>query len=140
MGMGAPRGNSDDELGPISEINVTPLVDVMLVLLIIFMITAPLMMVMLPIQLPKTTAEEVGKPKEPLIVGIDIAKQLFYGEEPVTPEEMSSRLAEVALKEPDRKVYVQADKEVPYGSVVELLSVVGQSGLAHVALMAQPAE
>ena len=140
MGMGAPRGNSEDELGPISEINVTPLVDVMLVLLIIFMITAPLMMVMLPIELPKTTAEEVGKPKEPLIIGIDAAKQLFYGEEPVTTEEMTGRLAQVALEEPDRKVYVQADKTVPYGSVIELLGVVGQSGLAHVALMAQPAE
>ncbi len=140
MGMGAPRGNSDEELGPISEINVTPLVDVMLVLLIIFMITAPLMMVMLPIQLPKTTAEEVGKPKEPLIVGIDAAEQLFYGEESVTTEEMSGRLAQVALEEPDRKVYVQADKTVPYGSVIELLSLVGQSGLGHVALMAQPAE
>ena len=140
MGMGAPRGNSDDELGPLSEINVTPLVDVMLVLLIIFMITAPLMMVMLPIQLPKTSAEEVGKPKEPLIVGIDAAKQLFYGEEAVTSEDMTARLAQVALEEPDRKVYVQADKTVPYGSVIDLLALVGQSGLAHVALMAQPAE
>ena len=138
MAMGAPRGTGgDDELGPMSEINVTPLVDVMLVLLIIFMVTAPLMMVKLPIELPKTSAEEVGKPKEPLIVGVDAADQLFYGEEKVTPEEMAGRLAQVAQTEPDRTVYVQADKGVEYGKVVELLGVVGKSGLAKVSLMAQ---
>ena len=75
-----------------------------------------------------------------MILRIDAAKQLFYGEEPVSAEEMSGRLAQVALEEPDRKVYVQADKTVPYGSVIDLLALVGQSGLAHVALMAQPAE
>ncbi|HUS25102.1 MAG TPA: biopolymer transporter ExbD [Candidatus Binatia bacterium] len=135
--MGAPKGNSDDELGPLAEINVTPLVDVMLVLLIIFMVTAPLMMVKLPIELPKISAEEVGKPKEPLIVGVDASTQLFYGEEPVSVDDMKSRLAEVATTEPDRMVYVQADKSVPYGQVIDLLGLVGQSGLAHVSLMAQ---
>jgi biopolymer transport protein TolR len=140
MGMGAPKGNGDDELGPLAEINVTPLVDVMLVLLIIFMVTAPLMMVKLPIELPKTAAEEVGKPKEPLIVGVDASSQLFYGQEPVTQDELASRLTEVVQTEPDRMVYVQADKGVEYGKVVELLGLVGKVGLDHVSLMAQQTE
>ncbi len=135
--MGAPRGGDDDELAPMAEINVTPLVDVMLVLLIIFMVTAPLMMVKLPIELPKTSAEEVGKPKEPVVIGVDTANQLFYGEEPVSHDEMVGRLAKLAQTEPDRMVYVQADKAVDYGKVVELLGLVGTSGLSKVSLMAQ---
>ena len=137
MGMVAPKSAGEDELAPLAEINVTPFVDVMLVLLIIFMVTAPLMMVKLPIELPKVSAEEIGKPKEPLIVGVDMAEQLFYGEEKVTAEELAGRLAEVAETEPDRRVYVQADKGVPYGEVIELLGIVGKSGLANVSLMAQ---
>jgi biopolymer transport protein TolR len=136
MAMAAPRGD-DDELAPMAEINVTPLVDVMLVLLIIFMVTAPLMMVKLPVELPKISAEEVGKPKEPLVVGVDTTDQLFYGEEAISREEMVSRLALVARDEPDRMIYVQADKSVDYGKVVDLLALVGQSGLAKVSLMAQ---
>jgi biopolymer transport protein TolR len=138
--MNAPRGGDGDELGPLAEINVTPLVDVMLVLLIIFMVTAPLMMVKLPIELPKVSAEDVGKPKEPLIVGVDAASQLFFGEQPVTKEEMATRLTEVLNTEPDRMVYVQADKTVPYGEVISLLGLVGQVGLSNVSLMAQQPE
>ena len=136
MAMAAPRGEND-ELAPMAEINVTPLVDVMLVLLIIFMVTAPLMMVKLPIELPKISAEEVGKPKEPLMVGVNTDNQLFYGEEPISHDEMVGRLAKIARDEPDRMIYVQADKSVDYGKVVELLGLVGQSGLSKVSLMAQ---
>ena len=133
MHSGGQRGRRS----PMAEINVTPMVDVMLVLLIIFMVTAPLMMVKLPIELPKISAEEVGKPKEPLMVGVNTDNQLFYGEEQVSHDEMVGRLAQVARDEPDRMVYVQADKSVDYGKVVELLGLVGQSGLAKVSLMAQ---
>jgi biopolymer transport protein TolR len=139
MAMGAPR-SSDDDLGPLAEINVTPLVDVMLVLLIIFMVTAPLMMVKLPIELPKVAAEEVGKPKEPVIVGVDASSQLFYGEEPVSAEDLTARLAKMSSDDPDRMIYVQADQSVPYGKVVDLLGLVGKTGLAHVSLMGQQSE
>jgi biopolymer transport protein TolR len=137
MGMNAPRGEDRDELGPLAEINVTPFVDVMLVLLIIFMVTAPLMMVKLPVELPSTKAEEVGKPKEPLIVGIDATDQVFFGDERVSKQELVGRLTKIAQDEPERMVYVQADKTVDYGKVIDLLGLVGKAGLAHVALMAQ---
>jgi biopolymer transport protein ExbD len=144
MAMSAPRSapGGDEMSGyrPMAEINVTPLVDVMLVLLIIFMITAPLMMSQLPIELPKTSAQDLGKPPEPLIVALDAKGQLYIGSDLVAPNALPGRLKVLADKNPDQVVYVRADKTIPYGQVIALLGVAGQAGFYKISLMSdQPA-
>jgi biopolymer transport protein ExbD len=124
-------------LGPMAEINVTPLVDVMLVLLIIFMVTAPLMMVQLPVELPKASLQEVGKPKEPLVVGVDINGMYYVMKEPVTPDHIMAELKKHVDEDPDQIVYVSADKGVPYGQVMQLLSFCGVAGFYKISLMAE---
>ena len=139
MSMSAPRSapGSDELSGyrPMAEINVTPLVDVMLVLLIIFMITAPLMMAQLPIELPKTSAQDLGKPPEPLIVAVDAKGQLYIGSDVVSQNDLVGRLKALADKNPDQVVYVRADKTIPYGQVMALLGEVGQAGFYKISLM-----
>lgn len=140
MAMSAPRAPAGDESSgyrPVAEINVTPLVDVMLVLLIIFMITAPLMMAQLPIQLPKTSAQDLGKPPEPLIVALDAKGQFYIGSDVVPSAELGGRLRTLAAKNSDQIVYVRADKVVPYGQVMALLSEVGQAGFYKISLMSE---
>ncbi|MEK6805615.1 MAG: biopolymer transporter ExbD [Pseudomonadota bacterium] len=141
MSMGVGHGSGDgDDAPPISDINVTPLVDVMLVLLIIFMITAPLMMQKLPLELPKVRAEEAGKPKEPLIVGVDKTGQFFIGTDPVPADQVLPRLQQIASDDPETMVYVQGDKNNKYSDVLGLLATIGKAGLANVSLMAQTPE
>jgi len=112
-------------------------VDVMLVLLIIFMITAPLMMAQLPIELPKASTQDLGKPPQPLIVALD-AKGLFYlGSDTVTAGDLPGRLKTLAGQNPDQVVYVRADKTVPYGQVMALLAEVGQAGFYKISLMSE---
>jgi biopolymer transport protein ExbD len=140
MAMSAPRAPAGDESSgyrPVAEINVTPLVDVMLVLLIIFMITAPLMMAQLPIELPKSSAQDLGKPPEPLIVALDAKGQFYIGSDVVPAAELDGRLKVLAAKDSDQIVYVRADKTVPYGQVMALLSEVGQSGFYKISLMSE---
>ncbi|MGH8321487.1 MAG: ExbD/TolR family protein [Gammaproteobacteria bacterium] len=143
MSMNLIRGtSSDDELSgyhPMAEINVTPLVDVMLVLLIIFMITAPLMMAQLPIELPKTSAAELGKPKQPLIVSLDAKGQYYLSGKPVAAVDLPARLATLASQDPDEIVYVRADKTIPYGRVMAFLGEVGQSGFYKISLISKQA-
>ena len=141
MAMSAPRGgNSGDEASgyrPVAEINVTPLVDVMLVLLIIFMITAPLMMAQLPIELPKSSAQDLGKPPEPLIVAVDASGLYYIGSDVVAPADLPARLKTLSDANPDQIVYVRADKTIPYGQVMELLGEVGQAGFYKISLMSE---
>lgn len=124
---------------PLAEINVTPLVDVMLVLLIIFMITAPLMMVKLPIELPRTNAEAMGKPKQPLIVSLDAKGQYYLAGQPVPVASLLSQLHTLATQDPDQVVYVRADKSIAYGQVMLLLGEVGQAGFYKISLISKRA-
>lgn len=138
MAMRMPGvGGEDEELAPMAEINVTPLVDVMLVLLIIFMVTAPLMMSQLPIQLPKASLHQMGKPRDPLIVSMDDAGHYFINDEQVSLEALPGQLHDVAEQQPNNIVYVRADKSVSYGKVVTLLQLVGNAGFYKVSLMSQ---
>jgi biopolymer transport protein TolR len=129
--------DEEGALGPMAEINVTPLVDVMLVLLIIFMVTAPLMMVQLPVELPKASLQEVGKPKEPLVVGVDAAGLYYIMKEQVPADQLMPRLKRFVDEDPDQVVYVSADKTVPYGQVMQLLSFCGVAGFYKISLMAE---
>ena len=140
MAMSAPKGPDGDEFSgyrPMAEINVTPMVDVMLVLLIIFMVTAPLMMAQLPIELPKSGAQDLGKPPEPLIVALDAQGNFYVGSDQVSPTDLPGRLAALAQSNPDQIVYVRADKGIPYGQVMALLGTVGKAGFYKISLMSE---
>ncbi|GJE60193.1 protein TolR [Methylobacterium trifolii] len=141
MAMGSIRASDDDEDGldtaPMSEINVTPMVDVMLVLLIIFMVAAPLMTTGVPVQLPKTAAAKVAQAKKPLEVTVDkegkpsIAKEIF------TVESIMPRLRAMATEDKEQVILVRGDKDVPYGKIMEVMGLVGQAGFTKVSLIAQ---
>ena len=131
---------SGDSLGgylPMAEINVTPFVDVMLVLLIIFMVAAPLMMVGVPLDLPKTDAARIAQTREPVVVSVDNSGKLFIGEDEVATDALVPRLSEIRQNDPDVLVYVRGDKAIDYGAVMKVLGQVGQAGSPKVSLIAE---
>src|SRR5213078_2074811 len=100
-----PSGEAgEDKYQPLAEINVTPMVDVMLVLLVIFMVTAPLLTVGVPLDLPKTSAAQVTQPSEPIVLSLDRAGDTFIGNERVDPGDVKDRLVRLASDDPDRIV------------------------------------
>ncbi|GJE16217.1 protein TolR [Methylobacterium marchantiae] len=142
MAMGSIRasgGDDEDDLdsAPMSEINVTPMVDVMLVLLIIFMVAAPLMTTGVPVQLPKTTAAKVAQAKKPLEISIDKEGKPFLAKDELTPETIMPRLKALAAEDPTQVMLVRGDKDVPYGKIMEVMGLVGQAGFTKVSLIAQ---
>jgi biopolymer transport protein ExbD len=140
MSVKSSSGGDEGELGPVAEINVTPLVDVMLVLLIIFMVTAPLMMNQLPITLPKPSvfADPNNKPDK-LAVSFDLAGQYYiqHNEEPkaaVAYPDLPGQLQAIAKDHPEEVVTVCADPQSIYDRVVDLMAIVGSSGFSKVTL------
>ncbi len=142
MGMAVGGGGNDDgenSYKPLAEINVTPFVDVMLVLLIIFMVAAPLMVQGVPVDLPKTSASKLGTVKKPMVVTMAGDGNLYIRDEQVTRESLVSRLMAIKSQEGGEGiVYVRADKKIAYGEVMEILGRVGESGFARVSLLSQP--
>jgi biopolymer transport protein TolR len=138
MAVGNGGSNGGDDYRPIAEINITPMVDVMLVLLIIFMVTAPLLVAGVPVELPKTSAARVTQPKKPMIVSLAADGSLFIREEQVSRETLVPRLQALRASEGDLVVYVRADKSSAYGDVMDILGRVGESGYARVSLLSQP--
>jgi biopolymer transport protein TolR len=135
-----PAGDVEDESGgyrPLSEINVTPMVDVMLVLLVIFMVAAPLMTVGVPVQLPKTQAAKLAQPKQPVVVTIDKDGNVFLKDEQLTPDMVTPRLKALAALDADQVVLVRGDRTVNYGRVMEVMGLVNAAGFAKVSLIAQ---
>lgn len=142
MGMSANVSSGDGEdssYRPMAEINITPMVDVMLVLLIIFMVAAPLMVTGVPIELPKTSAAKLGQSKKPMVVTLTADGRLQIRNDFIAREELVSKLQAIKAAEGDAVVYVRADKKNAYGDVMDLLGVVGQSGYGRVSLLSQPA-
>jgi len=140
--LGSGGGDYDLEMAeyrPLSEINVTPFVDVMLVLLIIFMVAAPLMMVGVPLQLPKTSAAKIAPTQEPLVISIDKGGALFIRKEPVAEELLVERLTEIRAAEPTALVYVRGDKALEYGRIMQVMGLVGQAGFGKISLVAEGA-
>ncbi len=135
MSVGNNGGGEDAEYRPISEINITPFVDVMLVLLIIFMVTAPLLVAGVPVDLPSTEAAKVAQTKKPVIVSLKDDGSIFIREDLVTDESLVPRLTALYQSEGDTVVYVRADKTLPYGKVMETLGRVGKSGYSRVSLL-----
>ena len=122
---------------PIAEINVTPLVDVMLVLLIIFMITAPLLQVGVPVDLPKTSAQQVGGKDEPLVVSVNSKDEVFLGETKFELAELSAKLKAVNAEKPDQRVFIRGDKAINYGRMMEVMGVVIDSGFRQLGLLGE---
>ena len=125
---------------PIADINVTPLVDVMLVLLIIFMITAPLLQVGVPVDLPKTSAQQVGGKDEPLVVSVNAQGEVFLGETKYELAELSTKLKAVHEEKPDQRVFMRGDKSVDYGKMMEVMGVVIDSGFRQLGLLGEAAQ
>src|SRR5690349_1029111 len=137
MTINANKNDGWNDIGgykPLAEINVTPLVDVMLVLLIIFMVAAPLMMAQLPIEMPEADLEDMGKPQEPLVVSIDARHRFYVGEDLVDQNALIARLGSEMARDASQTVYVRGDKGVPYGEVIGLLSIVSTTGFTQISL------
>ena len=133
-----PSGETGEErYRPLAEINVTPMVDVMLVLLVIFMVAAPLLTVGVPINLPKTSAAQVTEPQQPLVVSINAAGETFIGEKPVAGDDLKTQLSLLAAQDPTRIVYVRGDRAIEYGTLMDLLGLVNTAGFAKVSLLAE---
>jgi biopolymer transport protein TolR len=121
---------------PMAEINVTPLVDVMLVLLIIFMVTAPLLVTGVPVKLPETRAKALDQDSKPTTLSIDNKGVVFIDDEPVTEADLPQRLAELRtqLKE-DAQLFLRADASLDYGRVMRVMGELNRAGLDRVALV-----
>ena len=125
---------------PIADINVTPLVDVMLVLLIIFMITAPLLQVGVPVDLPKTSAQQVGGKDEPLVVSVNAQGEVFLGETKFDLAELGTKLKAVHEEKPDQRVFMRGDKSVDYGKMMEVMGAVIDSGFRQLGLLGEQSQ
>ena len=123
---------------PMSDINMTPLIDVMLVLLVIFIITAPLLASSIRLDLPKTDATAPNDAPKFVLLVVDKTGQVFLDDKPVAKDELTRRLALVAGQNPDTEVQLRADEAVPYGRVVELLGTAQKAGLSRIGFVADP--
>jgi biopolymer transport protein ExbD len=133
-----PSGEAgEDRYQPLAEINVTPMVDVMLVLLVIFMVTAPLLTVGVPLDLPKTKAAAITEPRPPVILSLNRAGEVFIGDERIDPGDLPERLSALAAEDPTRIVYVRGDKTISYAQLMDALGMVNRAGFVKVSLVAE---
>jgi biopolymer transport protein TolR len=138
MAQGGRRRRRARRGGAINEINMTPFIDVMLVLLIIFMVAAPLMTVGVPLDLPQTKAAPLNVDAQPVTLSIRATGQVFLGETELRDEEIVGRIAQVAKQGFEERVFVRGDKKVDYGRVAQVMSLVTGAGYKRVALVTEP--
>ena len=119
------------------EINVTPFVDVMLVLLVVFMITAPLLTVGVPVDLPESRASELSGQDEPLAVSIDAEGTIYVQDTEVALEELTPRIAAIAGENPDTRIFIRGDKAIDYGRVMLVMGALAEAGYLNVALITE---
>ena len=124
---------------PMSDINVTPLVDVMLVLVVIFIITTPLLASAIRLDLPKTDAAKVVDTPRFVTLVVDKSGQAFLNDKPLPLKELAQKLTQTASQNPDTEVQLRADETVPYGKVVEVMGVAQKAGLSRIGFVAEPA-
>ena len=137
MGAGVNRSAGGRRHRPMGEINVTPFVDVMLVLLIVFMVTAPLLTVGVEVDLPKTKAGAINADAAPLVVSIKSDGSLYLQESVVEPEALIPRLKAISDANPDVRIFVRGDRAVSYGEVLSVMGRIQSAGFEKVALVAK---
>jgi biopolymer transport protein TolR len=123
-----------------AEINVTPLVDVMLVLLIIFMVTAPLLQMGIDVNLPRVKAKSIDVAEEKLVLTITPAKEIFINKNRIPIGDLRTKLESIFTSRIDREVFMRADKTIPYGFVVEVMSEVRKAGVDKLGMITEPPE
>ena len=135
---GGRRRRRGRRSGVINEINMTPFIDVMLVLLIIFMVAAPLMTVGVPLDLPQTKAAALNVDQKPIMLSIRQSGQVFLSESELKDDEIVARLGQLAKSGAEERVFVRGDKRVDYGRVAQVMAIVTSGGFKKVALVTEP--
>ena len=144
--MGLSTGNGSGSSGrkrsrgsyaPMSEINVTPMVDVMLVLLIIFMVTAPLLTVGVPIELPKTEAKQLEGDKEPLTISVNREGQIFLQDTEIKLDEIVPKLIAITKRGYNERIYVRGDRRSSYGAIMKIMGTISAAGFRRIALVTE---
>jgi len=120
-----------------AEINVTPFVDVMLVLLVVFMVTAPLLSVGVPVDLPKTEAASINNPDEPVVVSIDAGGKIYIQESEIPLDNLAPRLEAITGANPEARIFVRGDKGIAYGLVMQVMGRISTAGYNKVSLLAE---
>jgi biopolymer transport protein TolR len=133
------RGNNH-RYRPMSEINVTPMVDVMLVLLVIFMVAAPLLTVGVPVDLPQTQAPAINQPQEPLVITVNAGGQMYLQNDPVADDQLVPRLQAITKANPNADIYVRGDQAINYGRVMQIMGMVSAAGFDKVSLITEPTQ
>ncbi|UJQ94056.1 protein TolR [Mariluticola halotolerans] len=143
MGMSVGAGKTGRRRGrrgrsaPMSEINVTPMVDVMLVLLIVFMVAAPLLTVGVPIDLPETQAKSLNTEAKPITVSVTPEGQVYLLEDVVPVEELVARINEIAVNGTDERIYVRGDASAGYGTVMQVMGALSGAGYSKIGLITE---
>jgi biopolymer transport protein TolR len=142
VGIKARAGSSRRRGGrsgamPMSEINVTPFVDVMLVLLIVFMVTAPLLTVGVPVDLPQTRARALGQDREPLAVSVDKDGNIFLQNTAISADELVPKLQAIAENGYEQRIFVRGDQNVDYGKVMQVMGLLNAAGFTRIGLVTQ---
>jgi biopolymer transport protein TolR len=128
-------GRRGRRIRPMAEINVTPFVDVMLVLLIVFMVTAPLLTVGVPVDLPKTKAQPLSQDREPLSVSVRRDGRIYLQNTPVSEDDLVPRLTAISGNGYDQRIFVRGDKAVDYGRVMQVMAMISAAGFTHIGLV-----
>ena len=134
------RRRTQGDKRPMAEINVTPLVDVMLVLLIIFMVTAPMLQMGIDVNLPRVKAKSVDVAEEKLVLTINGAREIFINKSRTMLPELGTKLEHIFASRIEREVYMRADRNVPYGFVVEVMAEVRKAGVDKLGMITEPPE
>ena len=134
------RRHNDTSHTPMAEINVTPLVDVMLVLLIIFMVTAPMLQMGIDVNLPKVKSKSVDVTEEKLILTIKSNEEIYINKSKASITDLGTKLEGIFASRIDREIYMRADKTVPYGFVVQVMSEVRKAGVDKLGMITEPPE
>ncbi|GAB2184552.1 protein TolR [Roseibium sp. LAB1] len=132
---GGRRGRRRRRHAPMSEINVTPMVDVMLVLLIIFMVAAPLLTVGVPIDLPETSAKALEGDTEPITISVNAAGEIFIQDTPITLDEIVPKLEAIAANGYEERIYVRGDQDADYGTMMKLMGRISAAGFKRLGLV-----
>ncbi len=122
----------------LAEINVTPFVDVMLVLLIIFMVTAPMMMQGVDVNLPRTSTQAIPSEEERLVISITAKREIYLNEYKISLDSLRTKLQAIFQNRPGRAVFLRADQALPYGFVMEVMASVRQSGIKRIGMVTEP--